>query len=152
MLCAIDTKSNSSERPWLSIAPCLESAEGTLYQDISTQIPGSLVHRNAETYDANAHEITLEAGSDLARIYKSAKTTRINSVHHQAIKDLGKDLVVEARSTKDHGIEAVRLNHPNLYVRAVQWHPEFTPPHTHDWLPAELLIEDLFKAARERKH
>lgn len=125
---------------------------GTLYQDINTQVPGSLVHRNAEIYDANAHEVAIEPSSDLARIYAAAQTRRINTVHHQAIKDLGKGLVVEARCPDDQVIEAVRLQDPRLYVRGVQWHPEFTPPASTDLLPAEPLIEDLLKAARERKN
>jgi putative glutamine amidotransferase len=45
-------------------------------------------------------------------------------VHHQAAKDVGRDLVVEAWSEPDHIVEALRWTGPS-YVFAVQWHPEF---------------------------
>lgn len=45
-------------------------------------------------------------------------------MHHQAIKDVGPGLVVEARSLDDGLVEAVRAK-DHAWVRGVQWHPEF---------------------------
>ena len=42
---------------------------GTLYQDIPTQLPGALVHRNWDIYDQNFHSLRFEANSRLGRIY-----------------------------------------------------------------------------------
>ncbi|HEX4458637.1 MAG TPA: gamma-glutamyl-gamma-aminobutyrate hydrolase family protein, partial [Polyangia bacterium] len=50
--------------------------------------------------------------------------SRINSVHHQGIKQLGRDLQVEALSPNDGMVEAVRLA-GDAFVMGVQWHPEF---------------------------
>jgi putative glutamine amidotransferase len=79
---------------------------GTLYQDIETQIPAALVHRNWDIYDQLFHEIDLVPGSGLARMSKQLRV-KVNSVHHQAIKDLGRGLVVEARSSLDRVAEAI---------------------------------------------
>jgi putative glutamine amidotransferase len=89
---------------------------GSLHQDIPA-------HRG-EGYDAHAHEVRLEPGSGLARLYGEAGPRRVVSIHHQAINRLGRDLVVEARSLEDNVVEAIRMKGEN-YVCAVQWHPEF---------------------------
>ena len=52
---------------------------------------------------------------------------KTNSIHHQAVKDLGRDLVVEAWSEPDRIVEAIRWTGPS-YLFGVQWHPEFHAP------------------------
>ena len=42
---------------------------GSLYQDIETQRPGTLQHRNATTYDQHFHDIQIVEGSHLAKLY-----------------------------------------------------------------------------------
>jgi putative glutamine amidotransferase len=116
---------------------------GTLYQDITTQAdevarrfaeaptsrdqePEVRVHRSQELYDRNLHQVDLIDGSSLAKLNRSSGTVLVNSVHHQAVKEVGHGLVVEARSTDDGIIEALRLDDDDdRYVVAVQWHPEF---------------------------
>ena len=97
---------------------------GTLYQDIDTQRPGPISHRNAKIYDRNFHEIAFVAGSRLAEIHRGLGRATVNSVHHQAIKDLAPGLVVEAQSPADGLIEAIRRP-GGSFMAAVQWHPEF---------------------------
>jgi putative glutamine amidotransferase len=100
---------------------------GTLFQDIATQVPGARVHRNADIYDRLFHEVEILPNTGLSRVFGAADTLRcatVNSVHHQAIKSLAKDLAVEARSIEDGLIEAVRLP-GSPYLFGVQWHPEF---------------------------
>lgn len=89
---------------------------GSLHQDIPA-------HRD-EGYDAHSHEVRLEPGSGLARLYGELGPRRVVSIHHQAIDRLGRDLVVEARSVDDGVVEAIRMKGSG-YVCAVQWHPEF---------------------------
>jgi len=96
---------------------------GTLYQDLATQVGGSLNHRNWDIYAENCHATSIVAGSQLAGLYPGLALTKTNSVHHQAVKDLGRDLKVEAWSEPDHIVEALRWTGPS-YVFAVQWHPE----------------------------
>ena len=123
---------------------------GTLIQDIPSQIPGALVHRNWDIYDQNFHQIQFEPGSNLANIYSGISSGKVNSVHHQAIQTLGKDLVVEAWSEKDRVIEAIRLD-SDQYVRAVQWHPEFHSPEDSSLLDSSRLLQDFLDQVRMRK-
>ncbi|MEP7057329.1 MAG: type 1 glutamine amidotransferase, partial [Caldimonas sp.] len=97
---------------------------GTLYQDIDTQRPGAVRHRDAVIYDRNYHALEFVDGTHLAAIHAGTHRAKVNSVHHQAIKDLAPGLVVEARSPDDGVIEAVRRPGAS-YLAAVQWHPEF---------------------------
>lgn len=97
---------------------------GTLYQDIATQVAGALNHRNWDIYHENTHATSIVAGTSLARLYPGKGIVKTNSVHHQAVKDLGRELAVEAWSEPDHLVEALRWRGPS-YVFAVQWHPEF---------------------------
>ena len=99
---------------------------GTLYQDITTQKPGALVHRDADTYDLNFHEVDILPGTRLHELL-GERRHRINSVHHQGIKDLAAAFVVEAVSPDDGVIEAIRHEH-GAWIAAVQWHPEFHRP------------------------
>lgn len=125
---------------------------GSLYQDIPTQVAAARRHRCRELYDNNFHTIALEPGSGLARLYPGAKTAKINSVHHQAIKTLGKGLVVEARCVEDGMIEAVRLQGEG-YTFGVQWHPEFHDPRDESLLDgAPILREFLTAAAAQKAH
>ncbi len=97
---------------------------GTLYQDLATQRPDALVHRDAGLYDRNVHDVELVPGTRLSALYPGLVSARVNSVHHQAIKDLAPGLVAEARCPRDGLIEAVRRPGDG-FVAAVQWHPEF---------------------------
>ena len=110
---------------------------GTLHQDIPA-------HRSDE-YDQHAHEVRLEPGSRLARLYGETGPRRVVSIHHQAIKRLAPGLVVEARA-EDGVIEAVRGTAAS-YVCAVQWHPEFHGGR-HGFLDGGPLLDEFLAAAR----
>jgi putative glutamine amidotransferase len=106
---------------------------GTLYQDIELEHEhvDKRVHRLWEIYDQHAHDVAIEPGSWLQAWY-GAERGRVNSVHHQGIRKLGRHLVVEAVSIPDGIIEAVRYvppgEGPAAWAYGVQWHPEFMPP------------------------
>lgn len=123
---------------------------GTLYQDIGTQIPRSRNHRDPAKYDRHHHRVRLLPQSRLARLYPQTEFARINSIHHQSIKELGTGLVVEARSQPDDVIEAVRLRGAH-YVQGIQWHPEFVTPRHRALLPSAPLLQAFLRAvARSR--
>jgi putative glutamine amidotransferase len=109
---------------------------GTLWQDIATQRPEALKHRDAALYDQLFHRVDFEPGTRLAQLYAGQPGAVVNSVHHQGIKVLAREFVVEARAPDDGSIEAVRWQGAG-YVAAVQWHPEF---HTRASAPG--LIDD----------
>ena len=119
---------------------------GTLYQDIGTQLPEAQTHVTA-AYEKNVHEMRIEPGSGLARLYPGVERARINSIHHQAIKALGRNLRVEARSEPDGLIEAVRGSGKS-YVFAVQWHPEFHVPGDGSLLDSAPILDEFLLAAR----
>ena len=97
---------------------------GSLYQDIITQNPDAMQHRDAEKYDALVHEIVFEAGKTLDLVYDGIDQPIVNSVHHQGVKTVGKGLEVLAVSKNDGIIEALQNKAGN--VLGVQWHPEFS--------------------------
>tara|TARA_R110002074_G_scaffold175500_2_gene338882 strand:+ start:78 stop:821 length:744 start_codon:yes stop_codon:yes gene_type:complete len=97
---------------------------GSLYQDIITQNPDAMQHRDAEKYDALVHEIVFEAGKTLDLVYDGIDQPIVNSVHHQGVKTVGKGLEVLAVSKNDGIIEALQNKVGN--VLGVQWHPEFS--------------------------
>jgi putative glutamine amidotransferase len=122
---------------------------GTLYQDITTQKPGSRVHRDAEIYDLNFHEVDVLPGTRLAALLKAGRH-KINSVHHQGIKDIAPGFEVEAVSPDDGVIEAIR-HAGRSWVAGVQWHPEFHRPELGvvDDTP---LLRDFLQAARAARN
>ena len=97
---------------------------GTLYQDIATQCPAAHAHVETDLYDQHEHEVTFLQGTALTRLYPNASQLRVTSIHHQAVAEIGKGMVVEAVSTLDGLVEAIRWS-GDSYARGVQWHPEF---------------------------
>jgi putative glutamine amidotransferase len=119
---------------------------GTLYQDIAEQIPDADIHRDSELYDDLHHQITIVADTRLATLYPGVQTGNVNSIHHQAIKNLGNDLVIEAYSLNDNLIEAIRWKGSG-YMFGCQWHPEFQArsPNALDSSP---IMRDFLDASR----
>ena len=119
---------------------------GTLYQDIQTQVPDAFVHRDASIYDLNFHSVDIVQGSQLSNLYPGVERVRVNSIHHQAIKDLSPEFVAEAYSVKDGLIEAIRRKDPSKsYIAALQWHPEFHQQGS-DTIDDGALLEDFLSA------
>jgi putative glutamine amidotransferase len=149
------------DRPVLGICRGLQMLNvifgGTLIQDIATQCPGFLTHREFERYDQLQHEVAVEPNSWLARMHPGRDRGRVNTVHHQAIKALGRGLQVEARSVPDGLVEAVRYQpeateKPTSWIYAVQWHPEFQNPEDSSLLPTAPLRDRFLEAATEGRH
>lgn len=114
---------------------------GTLFQDTLTQKADVEDHRSAELYDTIKHPIQFVKGTYLEKLYANEKTPYVNSVHHQAVKDLGKDLEVYALS-EDGLIEAFGYTKaPKGKVMAVQWHPEFFHTIKDQLIDADVLYE-----------
>jgi putative glutamine amidotransferase len=101
---------------------------GTLWQKLQ-EVPGLMDHRDDESQPldvqyALAHEVTLSADGLLQRVNGGATRLRVNSLHSQGVRELGKGLTVEARAD-DGVIEAFRVAAAQRFALAVQWHPEW---------------------------
>jgi len=126
---------------------------GTLYQDIATDVPTSITHVNDE-YDRLHHAIQFPPGSSLAGLFNAHSDNRkdwvVNSIHHQAVKDLGRDLSVEAVSGTDNIIEAIRYRKAP-FVMGLQWHPEFHRAGGPELLDCTPILDGFLRAARETR-
>ncbi|MBI3581423.1 MAG: gamma-glutamyl-gamma-aminobutyrate hydrolase family protein [Nitrospinae bacterium] len=94
---------------------------GTLHQDIPSEVSGALAHSQKEPHDKTSHEAAVTRGSFLWKIIGAARL-RVNSTHHQCVKELGTGLRASAAS-KDGLVEAVEGR--GGFMLGVQWHPEF---------------------------
>lgn len=126
---------------------------GTLYQDLQTQRPELQVHRNWDIYDQLFHEIQLVEDRPLAAIYKTNGAVKVNSVHHQAIKDLAFGLSPDAFSIEpkigvSDLIEAFSESDSSQgYIRAVQWHPEFQDREDDSLFDPMPLLDDFIRVS-----
>ena len=109
---------------------------GTLWQDISAQLPSALPHTfyPGHPYDLLAHSVNVEPDSRLAAALNTTEV-KVNSLHHQAVKDVGKGLHITGRAP-DGLIEGLEGD-GKAWVVAVQWHPEWL-------LGVDLSMENLF--------
>lgn len=118
----------STNKPILGICRGLQLInvyfKGKLILDLPTA--GYLSHAiaNNERYNP-IHDITISEDSLLREIIGNEKTY-INSLHHQAVGEIGQGLRVVAIS-QDNVIEAVESeNAKERFILGTQWHPEMT--------------------------
>ncbi len=88
-------------------------AGGTLIQDV----PEHAVLD--QPVDKLTHDVVFELGTRIGELYGERQS--VNSLHHQAIDEVGDGLVVAGRAA-DGGIEAIEST--SKPILAVQWHPE----------------------------
>ena len=100
---------------------------GTLYQDIPSEKPSHVCHKQSDFGSAPIHSVRLAEVSLLCDPSQACdptgqETIQVNSLHHQAVKRLGDRLEIMAEA-EDGIIEAFCLR-GEQYLRAFQWHPE----------------------------
>ena len=95
---------------------------GSLYQDIAAQIPDAGEHQQGALKATGGHKIKIHNRTKLKRIIGRGYL-EVNTTHHQAVKKLGKGLVVNA-TAEDGVIEGIE-SQEHSFVLGVQWHPEF---------------------------
>lgn len=94
---------------------------GTLYQDLPTQHPSTINHRQENPGTIPTHTVSVVKGSKLAEVIKQEKL-QVNTFHHQAIKQLAPRFKAVAWSP-DSVIEAIEA-YPVRSIMGVQFHPE----------------------------
>ncbi len=95
---------------------------GSLYQDVITEPGTPLTHSQKEPRDQPTHTVKVAPGSRLADVM-GAEEVDVNSMHHQALKALGRGLVATAWAP-DQLVEGVEMPEHPSFVLGVQWHPE----------------------------
>jgi len=99
--------------------------DGTLYQDLKSDTTSEFEHRQVDAGKSRqeiTHAVTVtDPDSKLGAVIRGS--CRVNSLHHQAIKRLGRGLKVTAHS-EDGFVEAVEGADDYPFLLAVQWHPE----------------------------
>jgi putative glutamine amidotransferase len=98
------------------------SRGGTLIQDITSQVANSIKHEQGVPRDRPSHRITI-AKSSLVSTLTESETVVVNSHHHQAIENVGRELVATAWAA-DGLVEAVEDSRMDRFALGVQWHPE----------------------------
>ncbi len=97
------------------------ATEGSLYQDIPTEVGEHLTYEIPEKSDDLWHSIKIQPSSRFCQItYKGS--AEVPSSHHQAVKVIGEGFKVTAKS-KDGIIEAMELPSKRFAI-GVQYHPE----------------------------
>jgi putative glutamine amidotransferase len=122
---------------------------GTLYQDVATNVPAALAHVHPD-YDAHRHPIVFPPGSSLSQLLPRQSRPLVNSIHHQAVKDLGRDIAIEAVSDPDGIVEAIRYQRAE-FVMGLQWHPEFHRAGGGDLLDCTPILDEFLRASRETR-
>lgn len=89
---------------------------GSLYQDLSEFT--TFNHKAYEEPTKASHLVKVNKESQLFNLLNKEKVM-VNSLHHQALKEVAKDFKVTARA-EDGCIEAIEKEN----ILAVQWHPE----------------------------
>jgi putative glutamine amidotransferase len=121
---------------------------GSLHQDIPSLVEDAIAHEAPE-YDRHTHPVQFVEGGLLAKLYPEQTGAQVVSIHHQAVKVLGKDLTVEATAA-DGLVEAVRWNGRGFVV-GLQWHPEFHTPGKGELLDGEPLLQAFLEEAKKRR-
>jgi putative glutamine amidotransferase len=127
---------------------------GTLYQDIASELHSTIEH-SKEGLPPDApdpiHPARIEPGGEIAQIAAISGhankdggfDVRINTSHHQSVRDLGHGLRVAAVAP-DGVIEAIEHEPHKHWVVGVQWHPER--------MAGDVLAAALFRALVQATH
>lgn len=95
---------------------------GTLFQDIASQVRAAAVHDPDTERWERCHEVEVLPGTRLREILGEERVA-VNSFHHQAVKELGRGLVLSARGCDDGVVEGMEMPDRRFMI-GVQWHPE----------------------------
>ncbi|MGZ8467744.1 MAG: gamma-glutamyl-gamma-aminobutyrate hydrolase family protein [Candidatus Binatia bacterium] len=98
---------------------------GSLYQDIGAQVADAQEHQQSRKSVKRGHRISIQPRTLLRKIVGRSHA-EVNTTHHQAVKTLGRGLIVNAVAGDGiiEGIESTR----HAFVIGVQWHPEVLAP------------------------
>lgn len=124
---------------------------GTLYQDIPSQVePDLVMHCQTTPKWQPTHEVEFYDRTCTAEIAGSG-VMKVNSYHHQAVKDLSKELVVSACSSDGIVEAAESRDFSDQWIVAVQWHAEAmrdTVPEQRNFFEAHIAAAERYALRR----
>ncbi len=94
---------------------------GTLYGDVQKEKKSHRPHIDLHHYDTYRHPLSIVPETPLARWYR-CKTLRVNSHHHQGIRDLASRFRVMGRA--DDGLIEAYYDPEYSFLVGLQFHPE----------------------------
>ena len=104
------------------------SRGGNLIQDIESQVENCIQHQQGRPAARNSHSIRIDDDSHLSAIVDAEEAgpgVKVNSHHHQSIRDAGTNLRAIAWAN-DGVVEGIQDVRPNHWVLGIQWHPELS--------------------------
>lgn len=123
---ALFSRVMESKKPVLAICRGMQvinvALGGTLYQDIPTEYETELLHKQTAPSGVPWHDVLISQGSVLQALSQGKAHMTANSFHHQAIKNVAKELSVTA--VAEDGIVEAFTHDTHPYLRGYQWHPE----------------------------
>jgi putative glutamine amidotransferase len=118
---------------------------GTLYLHLPEDLPRAMPHRDP-TGAPHRHTVLIEPNTRMEEIY-GAGEIRVNSAHHQAVRQPGAGLRVGARAP-DGVIESIESTDPHWFCVGVQWHPESETASALDMQLLESFIQACLRQAQ----
>ncbi len=119
---------------------------GNLFLHLPEDQPRALPHFDPTCGGPHRHTVLLQPGTRLDEIYGGGEI-RVNSNHHQAVKQLGGKLRVGALAP-DGIIEAIESVDPNWFCIGVQWQPESETASALDMQLFECFIQASIRQAQ----
>jgi len=118
---------------------------GTLIQDIDKEIETKIKHEQTNPRNQTSHKVKIIKNTYLNNII-SENIIKVNSAHHQAVKNIGLGLKINAKAEDDviEGIEDPKLN----FCIGLQWHPEFLIEESDKLIYKEFISKAKKNAAR----
>jgi putative glutamine amidotransferase len=121
---------------------------GTLYMHLPEELPRSMPHRDPSCSGPHRHIVNLQPGTRLDEVYGGGEL-RVNSNHHQAVKQPGARFRVSALAP-DGVIEAIESTDAGWFCVGVQWHPEADAASALDLQLFECLVQTCIRQSHSQ--